>query len=69
MNSRVLFTLQSNRSASIGVHLRLTSLLVFVRLSANSFTLVPTNCKSPSPTREENGATRGPLALEFGTAW
>ncbi len=30
---------------------------------------MPTNYQNPGPTREEIDATRGPLMLEFGTAW
>jgi thioredoxin len=30
---------------------------------------MPTNYQSPGPTREEIDTTRGPLVLEFGTAW
>lgn len=30
---------------------------------------MPLNYQSPGPTREEIDAARGPLVLEFGTAW
>lgn len=30
---------------------------------------MPANYENPGPTREEIDATRGPLVLEFGTAW
>jgi thioredoxin 1 len=30
---------------------------------------MPTSYQNPGPTREEIDATRGPLVLEFGTAW
>jgi thioredoxin 1 len=30
---------------------------------------MPLAYQSPGPTREETNATRGPLLLEFGTAW
>jgi thioredoxin 1 len=30
---------------------------------------MPLTYQAPGPTREETGATRGPLLLEFGTAW
>jgi thioredoxin 1 len=30
---------------------------------------MPRTYQSPGPTREEIDATRGPLLLEFGTAW